>query len=39
MQTILVYIAFVIAAGYLLYSFWPKKNKSKNCGNDSCGCH
>lgn len=37
-QEILVYLIVGIAAGYLLYKFWPVKKQKKNCGKDNCGC-
>lgn len=46
LQPILVYIALVIAVGYLVKKFFlpkalfvSKKNSSKACGQDDCGCN
>jgi len=46
LQSILVYITLFIAIGYLVKKFLlPKalfvsrKNNSKACGQDDCGCH
>ncbi len=45
-QHILVYITVAISAFYLINKFllpksvWAgKKNNSKACGQDDCGCH
>ena len=41
MQELLVYIALLVALGFLVKKFfWKKsaKKKSKSCGED-CGCH
>jgi len=39
-QTILVIIIGAFAIGFLVkkYVLKPKKNSSKSCGNDGCGC-
>jgi hypothetical protein len=40
MQTILVFITFSVAIGFLVKKFFWKKSKSKKaCGIDDCGCH
>jgi plastocyanin domain-containing protein len=39
-QNILVFIAVVLAIGFLVKKFFFKKSKSKKaCGTDDCGCH
>ncbi len=45
-QQILVYITLAIAIGYILKKFFlpkslfsTKKQKSKACGQDDCGCN
>jgi len=46
LQPILVYIVLAIAVAYLVKKFFlpkalfvSKKNNSKACGQDDCGCH
>ena len=46
LQTLLVYVTLTLAVGYLVKKFLlpkgllaSKKNISKNCGDDNCGCH
>ncbi|WP_190810645.1 hypothetical protein [Flagellimonas sp. S3867] len=45
LQQILVYITLILAVGYLVWKFvlpksllGNKKNASKACGQDGCGC-
>ena len=40
-QMILVAISIILAVGFLVKTFLPKKASSKkSCGNgDNCGCH
>ena len=45
-QSILVYIILAIAVGYMAKKFFlpktlftSKKTKTKDCGQDDCGCH
>ncbi|MGB5822006.1 MAG: hypothetical protein WBG90_21165 [Saonia sp.] len=46
LQPILVYITLAIAVGYLAFKFIlpkrlfaSKKNSTKACGQEDCGCH
>ncbi len=46
LQQILVYITLAIAIGYIAVKFFipksiwsSKKNSSKGCGDNDCGCH
>jgi hypothetical protein len=46
LQSVLVYLTLAIAIGYLAKRFLlpkrlfvSKKDISKNCGEDDCGCH
>ncbi len=43
MQTVLVIIVFIVAAGFLVKKFiWnpsSAKNKKGKCGGKDCGCH
>ncbi len=45
LQQILVYLTLALAVGYLVWKFVlpkslvrGKKNASKSCGQDGCGC-
>lgn len=39
-QHILVYIAVLLAVGFLVKKFlFPKKKTAKACGKSDCGCH
>ncbi|MCF1421029.1 FeoB-associated Cys-rich membrane protein [Mangrovimonas sp. AS18] len=40
-QTILVFSAVILAAGFLVRKFFfPNSKKAANsCGKDDCGCH
>lgn len=44
-QTVLVYIVLFVSVGYLVKKFFlpkrffaSKKNTTKSCGQDGCGC-
>jgi uncharacterized membrane protein YwzB len=46
LQTILVYITVAVALSYIVKKFFlpkalfvSKKNNTKACGQDDCGCH
>lgn len=42
LQNILVFIVTAIALGFLVRKFFwksQKKNITKTCGNNGCGCH
>jgi len=38
-QEIIAFIALGIAVAFLIKKFFFKKEKSKSCGTDDCGCH
>ncbi len=38
-QEIIAFITLGIAITFLIKKFFFKKDKSKNCGPDDCGCH
>jgi hypothetical protein len=38
-QEIIAFITLGIAIAFLTKKFFFKKDKSKNCGSDDCGCH
>ena len=38
-QNILVFLAVLLAIGFIVKKYFYKKKAKKACGTDDCGCH